>query len=167
MKHLKSFKLFEEVDTDSVTNNKMRDTSKKMVDAAKKYEQQLVKSNIKFISKSTNSSEESRKLRAEAIKKIQEGDKNSYGIMQWSGDICQSFQIISPLSGKEIIAAPKYAHKMKINCTVAENFIALEVYNSPNDSTSLYMEKDGEVLYQWKEAENFQGGKLVNKVTSL
>ena len=167
MKHLKSFKIFEEIDIDYATDNKMKQNTQSFVDAAKRYEQLLSKESIKLISKNTSSSDESRKLRQEAIKKIKDGDKNAYGIMQWSGDICQSFQIISPLTGQKIVAAPKYKHHAKIHCTIAEDFISLDVYNSPSDATSLYMEKDGEVLYQWKEIEKFQGGKLKNMAQPL
>lgn len=103
MKYLKSFKVFEEIDIDVATDNKMRDTSLKIVEVAKKYEQLLFKSGVKIISKNIESDDESANLRQEAIKRIKEGDEFAYGIMKWSGDICQSFQIISPVRGFEVI----------------------------------------------------------------
>jgi hypothetical protein len=169
MKYLKDFKMFEELDVDNATDNKMRTNSKKIVDIAKKYEQLLSKEGVKMNTRNTQETEESRKLRKEAIDKIKGGDKNAYGIMQWSssGDICQSITIISPVSGSEVVAAPKYAGEMNINCTVAEDFVTLDVYNSPNESKSLYMESDGEVLFQWSEKPKVSQGKLANKATQL
>lgn len=167
MKYLKNYRTFEELDVDSGTDRKMRENSKKMVDVAKKYEQSLTKEGIKMITKNTKETEESRKLRKEAIDKVKGGDENAYGIMQWSDDICQSFTIISPVSGKEIVAAPKYAGQVQINCTVAKDFVTLDVYNSPNESKSLYMEDDGEVLFQWSEIPKVSQGKLKNKATQL
>ena len=41
MKHLKPFKVFEELDTDAKTDNKMRQNSSKFVEMAKKYEVRL------------------------------------------------------------------------------------------------------------------------------
>ena len=167
MKYLKHFQVFEEIDIDYATDNKMKTNCERMVNAAKKYEQSLSKENIKMITKNTQETEESRKLRKEAIDKIKDGDKNAYGIMQWSGDICQSFTIISPISGSEIVAAPKYAGEMRINCNVSKDLVSLDVYNSPNESTALYMEADGEVLFQWSEKPKVSQGKLSNKATQL
>lgn len=167
MKHLKTYKMFEELDIDYETDNKMKNNSKRMVDSAKKYEQSLSKVGVKMNTKNTQSTEESRKLREEAINKIKAGDENTYGIMQWSSDICQSFTIISPSSGIEIISAPKYAGQMQINCTVAKDFVTLDVYNSPNESKALYMESDGEVLFQWGDNPKVSQGKLAGKATQL
>lgn len=167
MKKLKYLRLFEEIDVDAGTDRKMRENSKKMVDAAKKYEQSLTKEGIKVISKNSQSTEDSRKLREDAIKRIKDGDENAYGIMQWSDDICQSFQILSPVSGKEIVSAPRYAGEMRIYGNVAKDFVSLEVYNSPSESKALYMETDGEVLFQWSEKPQVSQGKLANQAKQL
>ena len=167
MKYLKNFKVFEEIDVDAGADLKLASNSKRMVDSAKKYEQSLSKLGIKMITKNTSSTEESRKLREEAINKVKEDDKNAYGIMQWSGDICQSFTIISPVSGSEVVASPKYSSQMRINGTVSKDFVILDVYNTTNDATSLYMETDGEVLFQWDDRDQKGKGKLANKATQL
>lgn len=167
MKHLKSFKIFEEIDTDSGTDNKMRQFSPKMVEYAKKYEQLLAKAGVKLISKNVHSNDESRKLRAEAIQKIQSGDEKAYGIMEWSDDICKSFQIITPEKGFEVVGAPKTAYHVYINFKEGDKFASLEIYNSPNESKSLYMKRDGEVLLQWNDYENEIKGTLSNKVGNL
>ena len=167
MKYLKDFKMFEELDVDYATDNKMRANSKKIVDIAKKYEQLLGKEGVKMNTRNTQETDESRKLRKEAIDKIKGGDKNAYGTMQWSGDICQSITIVSPVSGSEVVAAPKYAGEVDINCTVAKDFVVLDIYNSPNQSKALYMESDGEVLFQWSEKPKVSQGKLANKATQL
>jgi len=167
MRHLKSFKLFEELDTDSATDNKMRTNSKNLVDAAKKYEQLLAKEGIKLISKNVSSSDEARKLRSEAINKIKSGDKNAYGLMQWSGDICQDFQIITPEKGIEVVGAPKYGNNVDIKYTQYDNWASLEYYNSPNEVKSLYMMADGDVLFQWDSYEKKSKGSLAGKAQQI
>lgn len=167
MKHLKTFKIFEEIDVDAGADLKLKSNSKRMEEAAKKYEQLLTKEGIKMMTKNSQSTDDTRKLREEAIKKVKDGDKNAYGIMQWSSDICQSFTIVSPVSGSEVVAAPKFASQMKINGTVSKDCVVLDVYNTTTEATSLYMEADGEVLFQWNEREKSGKGKLANKATQL
>lgn len=167
MKKLKYLKLYEEIDVDAGMDIKMRENSKKLIEVAKKYEQLLSKEGIKMNVKNTQSDQDSRKLREEAINKIKEGDKNAYGISKWVGDICQSFTIVSPVDGKEVVSAPRYAGGIHINCTIAKDFVSLDVYNSPNESKALYMEADGEVLFQWSETPKVSQGKLVNKAKQL
>jgi hypothetical protein len=162
---MKYLKLFEEMDIDSKTDNRMRDANKRMEEGAKKLQAGLQKLGIKFISKNTNSSDDSRKLRQEAIKKIQGGDENAYGIMQWTSDndICQSIQIIVPAKGIEFLRIPIIASNLKISYNeVPGQWGALEVYNSPGEkeASSLYMQYDGEVIFQWNDYENTSKGSF-------
>jgi hypothetical protein len=173
MRYLKVFKKFsmnEEIDVDSETDNKMKNESSRMVEQAKKIQSML--KDLKFITKNVSTSDEKSKLWKEAIEKVkQQGCKEVYGIMLWSGDICQSFSIVSPASGIEILRQPFYSGSRKIyyNETPGE-FCTLEVYNSPGgkgSSKSLYMEKDGEVLFEWDDYENKSKGKLSSKARQL
>jgi hypothetical protein len=173
MKYLELFENFrvnEEIDIDSSTDNKMREQSPRMVKQAKEIQSMLKE--FKFISKNVSSSDDSNKLRKEAIEKVKEkGCKDVYGIMQWSGQICQSFSIIAPSDCAEVLRIPFYSGGRKIyyNETPGK-FCTLEVYNSPGgkgESKSLYMESDGEVLFQWDDYENKSKGKLSSKARQL
>lgn len=173
MRYLKLFENFqvnEEIDTDSATDNKMREQSPKMVEQAKKIQSMLKE--FKFISKDVSSSDDSNKLRKEAIEKVkEEGCKDVYGIMQWSGQICKSFSIIAPDACAEVLRIPFYGWARKIYYNeIPGKFCTLEVYNNPGgkgESKSLYMESDGEVLFQWDDYENISKGKLANKAKQL
>jgi hypothetical protein len=173
MKYLKlfeNFRLNEEIDIDSGADNKMREQSPKMVEQAKKIQSTL--KGLKFTSKDVSDNDEKDKLWKEAIQKVKEKEcKEAYGIMKWSGSICQSFSIIAPASAIEILRQPLYgwARKIYYRETPGE-FCTLEVYNNPGgkgDSTSLYMQSDGEVLFQWDDYENVAKGKLKDKGKSL
>ena len=174
MKYLKSFKIFEEMDIDYATDNKMRDESPKMVEQAKKIENML--KGFKFVSKDVSSSDDTNKMREDAIQKVKEENcKEVYGIMKWSGQICQSFSIIAPADCIEILRIPFYGFRRKIYYN--ENpgkFCTLDVYNSAEggkdsrgQSTSLYMMADGEVLFQWDDYEHKSKGKLAHNAKSI
>jgi len=179
MKHIKLFenftsksrrsKLNEEMDIDSGTDNKMRDATPKMEEEAKKIKSLLEKKGLKFQSKNSSSSNESNKLRQDAIVEVQkEGFNGAFGIMQWSDDICQSFCIIGPASAIEVLQQPLYKFGRRINYTEKRGkYCILDVYNSPSESKSIYMETDGEVLFQWDDRENVTKGKLKDKGRSL
>ena len=174
MKHLKlfeDFKLNEEIDIDSGTDNKMREANDKMTKGAKKLEAELTKLGLKFVSKNTTSEDEYRKLRAEALEKIKAGDdKMAYGIMKWTqnNDICQSFTIVVPEKGIEFLRQPIVNTGIAVSYKESpQKWATIDIYNSPGgkgQSKSLYMEVDGEVLYQWDDYENKSKGKLSNKM---
>lgn len=162
MKHLKSFKVFEEIDTDAKTDNKMRQNSSKFVDMAKKYESSLRQKGVKMVSKDVRDDNEKNKLWKEALEKIQGGeDKVAYGLMKWSGDICQSFSIISPVGGIEILRKPFTGFDMTISYREEPTkWCTLSVLNTPDTGKSTYVEADGDVLFQWDSYENKAKGKL-------
>lgn len=174
MKHLKlfeNFKLNEEIDIDSGTDNKMREANDRMTKGAKKLEAELTKLGLKFVSKNTNSGDENKKLRAEALEKIKSGDeKMAYGIMTWTSnnDIFQSFTIVVPEKGIEFLRQPITSSGFKIYYNESPGeWATIDIYNSPGgkgQSSSLYQEVDGEVLYQWDDYENKSKGKLSNKI---
>lgn len=162
MKHLKPFKVFEELDTDPKTDNKMRQNSSKFVEMAKKYEASLRQKGIKMSSKDVRDDNDKNKLWKEALDKIKGGeDKVAYGMMKWSGDICQSFSIISPAGGIEALRKPITGFDMTVSYTEEPGkWCTFTVYNTPENAKSLYMEVDGEVLFQWDSYENKAKGKL-------
>jgi hypothetical protein len=171
MKYLKLFERFKlnEISSDSATNNRMGTESPKMIEQAKKIEGLLQKSGLKMVTKEVTSSDEKSSLMEEYIGKVQEeGCKECYCIMQGSGDMCQSFSIIAPDSAIETLQKPFYCGGRKISYRETPGkFCTLEVYNSPGkgESTSTYMQADGEVLFQWDETSS--QGTLKGQATQL
>lgn len=161
MKYLKSFKIFEELDMDYETNRKMENMTKWLVDIGKRYESDLTKKGLKMMTKDTRSTDETRKLYSEAYDKVKKGDENVYGIMQWVGQTCQSFSIISPAGGIEILRKPTNSQDLTIS--YSENpgeMCTLEIYSTPGNGKSNYLQKDGEVLYTWDSYGKVAKGKL-------
>ena len=161
MKYLKSFKIFEELDIDHETNRRMESNTKSLVDMAKRYESDLTKKGLKVITKNSNSSDESRKLREEACDKVKQGDENVYGIMQWTGQTCQSFSIVSPEGGIEVLRKPTNSQDLTISYSETPGeMCTLEIYSTPGNGKSNYLQKDGEVLYTWDSYGKVAKGKL-------
>ena len=161
MKYLKSFKIFEELDIDHETNRRMESNTKSLVDMAKRYESDLTKKGLKVITKNSNSSDESRKLREEAYDKVKQGDENVYGIMQWTGQTCQSFYIVSPEGGIEVLRKPTRSEDLTISYTETPGEICtIDIYSTPRNGKSNYLQRDGEVLYTWSTFDPVAKGKL-------
>jgi hypothetical protein len=156
-----------EMDTDTGTNNRMRENSPKMVKIAKQYESLLNQAEVKIQTANSQSAEDSKRLREEAISKIENGENRAYGIMQWSDDICQSLQIISPRLGFDVLRIPKYSTGFSVSYRENDDFSSLEIYNTPNQSKSIYMEADGDVLFQMDDYEKSAKGTMANKITPL
>jgi len=161
MKYLKSFKIFEELDIDHETNRKMENNTKSLVDMAKRYESDLVKKGLKVITKNSQSSNETNKLYAEAYDKVKQGDENAYGIMQWTGQTCQSFSVISPEGGIEILRKPTRSEDLTISYNeIPGKMCTLAIYSTPTNGKSNYLQQDGEVLYTWGTHDPVAKGKL-------
>jgi hypothetical protein len=161
MKYLKSFKIFEELDIDHETNRRMESNTKSLVDMAKRYESDLTKKGLKVITKNSNSSDESRKLREEACDKVKQGDENVYGIMQWTGQTCQSFSIVSPEGGIEVLRKPTNSQDLTISYSETPGkMCTIDIYSTPRNGKSNYLQQDGEVLYTWDSYGKVAKGKL-------
>jgi len=168
MKYLKSFKIFEEIDIDHETNRRMEGNTKSLVDMAKRYESDLIKNGLKVITKNSNSTDESRKLRQEAYDKVKQGDENVYGIMQWTEQTCQSFSIVSPQGGIEVLRKPTRSEDLTISYSEKPGkMCTLDIYSTPGNGKSNYLEVDdnntnSETLYTWDVHDPVAKGKLAN-----
>lgn len=168
MKYLKSFKIFEELDIDHETNRKMEGNTKSLVDMAKRYESDLAKKGLKVITKNSQSSDETSNLYKEAYDKVKQGDTNTYGIMQWVGQTCQSFSIISPVDGIEVLRIPTRSQDLTISYSEKPGkMCTLAIYSTPGNGKSTYLEVDdnntnSETLYTWDTHDPVAKGKLAN-----
>ena len=168
MKYLKSFKIFEELDIDHETNRKMEGKTKSLVDMAKGYESNLAKKGLKVITKNSQSSDETNKLYEEAYDKVKQGDTNAYGIMQWVGQTCQSFSIISPADGIEVLRIPTRSENLTISYSEKPSkMCTLVISSTPGNGKSNYLEVDdnntnSETLYTWNIHDPVAKGKLAN-----
>ncbi len=161
MRHLKNFSLFEELDTDAKKDNMMRDSKEKMMSMAKGYEEGLKKKGLKMITENVRDDNSYNKMWKEALDKVKEGGETAYGMMKWSGDICQSISIICPVKGIEVLRKPVTDFHMNISYREEPNsWCTLQIFSTPGDGKSTYMENDGEVLFQWNSYENKAKGKL-------
>lgn len=157
MKNLKSFDLFESSSTFEYENSRLSDLAKELVS-------NLNSNYVKFESKDVRSEEEYKKLRAEALEKVKNGDEKAYGAMNWNGNATTGFFIAGP--AKAIQSLQKPINRTGFSISYLEDpgkWCVIDVLKRSNtsDSSSLYMEVDGEVLYQWNEYENKAKGKLV------
>jgi hypothetical protein len=156
MKHIKEFELFESYYQDSL--------SRKMVETAKKMEARLAGDSVRINSRDVGSNEELRALRSEALDKVKGGDKRAYGAMYSKGGNCESFFIVAPDAG--INALQKPITDFDLNVSYREEpgaWCVIDVYATKGSGKSLYMETEGDVLYQWDNYENRAKGSLVDK----
>jgi hypothetical protein len=156
MKHIKSFKLFESYSSFEYENSRLSDLTKELVS-------NLNSNYVKLETKDARSEEEYRKLRAEALEKVKNGDEKAYGAMKWDGKATTGFFIAGP--AKAIQALQKPINRTGFTINYLEDpgkWCVIDVLKRSNasDSSSLYMEVDGEVLYQWSDYEKKAKGKL-------
>ncbi len=156
MKHIKSFKLFESYSSFEYENSRLSDLAKEMVS-------NLNSNYVKLESKDARSEEEYRKLRAEALEKVKNGDQKAYGAMNWGGLGLNGFFIAGPAKAIQSLQKPINRTGFSINYLEDPGkwcVIDVSKRSNASDSSSLYMEVDGEVLYQWNDYEKKAKGKL-------
>lgn len=156
MKNLKYFKLFESYSTPSYENSRV-------LDLAKQLTSKLGSSSVRFESRDSRSEEEYRKLRAEALERVKSGDPKAYGAMKWDGKMCTGFFIAGPASAIQALQKPITSTGFSINYTEDPGkWCVIDVLKRADtkNSSSLYMEVDGDVLYQWSDYEKNAKGKL-------
>ena len=156
MKHIKSFKLFESYSSFEYENSRLSDLAKEMVS-------NLNSNYVKLESKDARSEEEYRKLRAEALEKVKNGDEKAYSAMKWDGKATTGFFIAGPAKAIQALQKPIIRNGFTINYLEDPGkwcVIDVSKRSNASDSSSLYMEVDGEVLYQWNDYEKKAKGKL-------
>ena len=159
MKNLKSFKLFEAYSS-SYENSRVLDLAKQLTS---RLGSSSLSSSVRFESKDSRSEEEYRKLRAEALEKVKSGDAKAYGAMNWEGEMCTGFFIAGPANAIQALQKPITSTGFSINYTEDPGkWCVIDVLkrSDTKNSSSLYMEVDGDVLYQWSDYEKNAKGKL-------
>jgi len=159
MKNLKSFKLFEAYDSAFFAgqNSRLLDISKDLVN-------KLTSSYVKIETKDSRSEDEFRQLRKEALEKVKNGDTKAYGAMKWDGHLCERFFIAAPANAIPVLQKPIVNSGARIEYLEDPGkWCVLDVgrCKEHSNSSSLYMEVDGDVLFQYNEIERKAKGKLV------
>jgi len=150
MKTLKSFKQLFEIDTDSSTDNKMRNKTPSMVEAAKQLASLIGKTGTELKMKETENQEEERALRSEALDLVKSGDSKAYQIMKWSDGILQTIHYILPEKAIKAFDNPYYGSGVSISYRQEpDKWCTMEIYNTPSESKSVYMTTDGDVIFEW------------------
>jgi hypothetical protein len=150
MKILKSFQQLFEMDVDNSSNLKMRNKTIRMVEASKQLANLIRKAGTELKTKETENQEEERALRSEALDMVKSGDSKAYQIMKWSDGILQTIHYILPAQAIKAFENPYYGSGVSISYREEpDSWCTMEIYNTPNESKSVYMTTDGEVIFEW------------------
>jgi len=159
MKTLKTFKQLFEMDTDSSANLKMRNKTIRMVEASKQLANLIKKTGTELKMKETENQEEERALRSEALDMVKAGDNKAYQIMKWSDGILQTIHYILPAQAIKAFQNPYYGTEVSISYREEPgSWCTMEIYNTPNESKSIYMTTDGDVIFEWNDRERVSKG---------